>query len=109
MPLTIIKGPPNSGRTEEVRRRYMDLLPRRPVLVVPSVDDIFGWERRLARGRDALVGGRIVHFKDLVTEILGTQEKPPPQASAIRRESMVRDAFDAEWPALSARIRRHAW
>lgn len=106
MPLTIIKGPPNSGRTEEVRRRYMDLLPRRPVLVVPSVDDIFGWERRLARGRDALVGGRIVHFKDLVTEILGTQEKPPPQASAIRRESMVRDAFDAEWPALSARIRR---
>lgn len=84
----------------------MDLLPRRPVLVVPSVDDIFGWERRLARGRDALVGGRIVHFKDLVTEILGTQNKPPPQASAIRRESMVRDAFDAEWPALSARIRR---
>ena len=55
MPLTIIKGPPNSGRTEQVRHEYMDLLPRAPILVVPSVDDIFDWERRLARDHNALV------------------------------------------------------
>ncbi len=59
MPLKIIKGPPNSGRTERLRSRYVEALPRRPVLVVPSTDDIFDWERRLMRDRGAFVGARI--------------------------------------------------
>ena len=43
--------PPNSGRTELVRERFESRIADDPVLVVPSTDDIFGWERRLTRGR----------------------------------------------------------
>lgn len=105
MPLTVVKGPPNSGRTEQVRRRYLELLPRRPILVVPGVDDIFGWERRFTEGDRALVGGQIVHFKDLFGEILELdKERRPEIASELKRMQLMRAAVREEWPAIAERL-----
>ena len=107
MPLKIIKGPPNSGRTERLRSRYVEALPRRPVLVVPSTDDIFDWERRLMRDRGAFVGARIMHFKDLVAEILELGPGGRRQvAGQLRREDLSRRAMQRSWPELERRVER---
>lgn len=111
MPLTIIKGPPNSGRTELVRERYEARLADDPVLVVPSTDDIFGWERRLTRGRGAFLGGKVVHFKDLVDEILGDESAARNYgsqgniASPLRRRALATEAIRSGWPAIAGRLR----
>lgn len=110
MPLSVIKGPPNSGRTELVRERYEERLSDDPVLVVPSTDDIFGWERRLTRGRSAFLGGKVVHFKDLVDEILGDDvsardyRDSKTVATPLRRRAFAADAIRAGWPAIAARL-----
>lgn len=107
MPLRIVKGPPNSGRTELIRRRYLELLPARPVLVVPGVDDIFGWERRLTEDTEGLLGGQIVHFKDLCDEILELDRGPgerPQAASGLQRLHLIRAAIGAEWRDVAARL-----
>lgn len=110
VPLTIIKGPPNSGRTELVRERFEARLADDPVLVVPSTDDIFGWERRLTRNNGAFIGGRVVHFKDLVDEILGDESTARNYggetgiASPLRRRSLAAAAIEAGWPALAVHL-----
>ncbi|MGA7395916.1 MAG: PD-(D/E)XK nuclease family protein [Solirubrobacterales bacterium] len=105
MPLTIIKGPPNSGRTEQVRQRYLELLPERPVLVVPGVDDIFGWERRLTAETGALLGGQIVHFKDLFGEILEIDHGSRPRlATELQRIHFMREAIKSEWRSVAGRL-----
>ncbi len=70
MPLHLIHGPPNTGRTGAVESAFAELIRREPLLVVPGVDDIFGWERRLTSGKGAMVGGQVVHFRDLCSEII---------------------------------------
>ncbi len=110
MPLTIIKGPPNSGRTELVREKYESRIGDDPVLVVPSTDDIFGWERRLTRGRGAFLGGRVVHFKDLIDLILGDASSSRNYgeesriASPLRRRSLATGAIQTGWPAIANRL-----
>ncbi len=110
VPLTIIKGPPNSGRTELVRERFEARLADDPVLVVPSTDDIFGWERRLTRERGAFLGGKVVHFKDLVDEILGDESATRGYdaegriASPLRRRSIATEAIRSGWPAIAGRL-----
>lgn len=105
MPLKVVKGPPNSGRTEEIRRRYLELLSRRPLLVVPGVDDIFGWERRLTEGTGAMVGGQIVHFKDLYEEVLELdKERRPASATELQRIQLMREAIRSEWKDVAARL-----
>jgi len=106
MPLTIIKGPPNSGRTEQVRREYFELLQSRPVLVVPGIDDIFDWERRLASEHGAFLGGRIMHFKDLVNEIVSGGGDPGRSASGIQRRHLIAQAIETGWPRISERVER---
>ncbi|MCB0828734.1 MAG: PD-(D/E)XK nuclease family protein [Solirubrobacterales bacterium] len=119
MPLTVIKGPPNSGRTDLIQQRYLEALPRDPVLVVPSVSDIRVWEERLVRAVGAHLGGRIMHFSDLVSAILdgsprdpgtGTGEGRPAgttgTASEVRRQQVIRRSFSENWPEMSERVRR---
>jgi len=111
MPLRIIKGPPNSGRTELLRRQYVDSLPRNPVLVVPATEHIFAWEERLTREKGAFLGGRVMHFRDLVSEVLTESPdtgRPVPGrdevASALRRRAITSDAMRESWPFLADRI-----
>ncbi|MCO5315899.1 MAG: PD-(D/E)XK nuclease family protein [Solirubrobacterales bacterium] len=110
MPLTIIKGPPNSGRTEQVRQLYMDRLRegKDPVLVVPSTDDIFTWEERLTRGdQGALLGGRVMHFKDLIGAILGRDPlERTGIAGPLRRRALAAESIRRGWPAIANRLER---
>ena len=39
MPISVIVGPPNSGRAGAIRERLEAALDREPVLVVPTADD----------------------------------------------------------------------
>lgn len=110
MPLHLIHGPPNTGRTDLVERAFLDQIHRDPFLVVPGIDDIFGWEKRLTRGEDprapgAIVGGRIMHFRDLCREILIQAGEPVAEnASELQRQHFVRKALHREWPHLAGRL-----
>ena len=111
MPLTIIKGPPNSGRTEMVKRQFEARIADSPVLVVPSTDDIFGWERRLTKDRGAFLGGKVVHFKDLIDEIVSDPNLTGRDfgsrgrlASPLRRRHLAARAIREKWPAVGDRL-----
>lgn len=106
MPLQLIHGPPNSGRTEKVRADYLDLIDRNPLLIVPGVDDIFDWERRLSRESGAMVGGRISHFKDLADEILRKAGvELLPLAGELQRRRFAAQAIASSRPDLASRLR----
>ena len=76
MPLKLILGPPNSGRAGLVRRRYLEALERDPVLVVPTVDDVFAFERELC-GDGAALGGTVLTFGALFGQIATAAGRPP--------------------------------
>jgi ATP-dependent helicase/DNAse subunit B len=64
MPLKLIHGPPNSGRAGRIRRGLIDVLDRDPVLVVPTVDDVYSFERELSAG-GAILGAGVMTFGGL--------------------------------------------
>jgi RecB family exonuclease len=76
VPLKLILGPPNSGRAGLVRRRYLQALERDPVLVVPTVDDVFAFERELC-GEGAALGGTVLTFGALFGQIATVAGRPP--------------------------------
>ncbi len=65
MPLKLIHGPPNSGRAGLVRQRDPAALERDPVLVVPTVDDVYAFERGALRGRAPSSAPRVMTFGGL--------------------------------------------
>ena len=69
MPLRLILGPPDSGRAALVRRRYLEAAERDPGLVLPTVDDVFAFERELC-GEGAALGGTVLTFGALVAAAL---------------------------------------
>ncbi|MCB0831073.1 MAG: PD-(D/E)XK nuclease family protein, partial [Solirubrobacterales bacterium] len=72
------------------------------MLVVPGVDDIFDWERRLTRETVAMVGGQIVHFRDLFVEVLkAAGESRSPLATELQRLALVRQAIREEHPEIA--------
>jgi RecB family exonuclease len=76
VPLKLILGPPNSGRAGVVRRRYLNALDRDPVLVLPTVDDVFAFERELC-GDGAALGGTVLTFGALFGQIATAAGSPP--------------------------------
>jgi RecB family exonuclease len=75
MPLKLIHGPPNSGRAGLVRRRFAAALDREPVLVVPTVDDVYSFERELCEGGAAL-GGAVMTFEGLFRAVATAGGEP---------------------------------
>ncbi len=107
MPLHLIHGPPNTGRTDLVEDAFREMVREgeEPFLVVPGIDDIFGWERRLTRDGQAIAGGRVMHFRDLCREILVQAGEPRADgASEMQRLHFVRKALHREWPKLATRL-----
>lgn len=105
MPLHLITGPPNSGRTERLRELFIQAERRGPVLVVPSVGDIFSWERRLTDPDGAFIGARVFHFRDLCAEIIrrsGSRRKP--LVSSFRRRQIMARAVERAWPDQASRL-----
>ncbi len=76
MPLNLIHGPPNSGRAGLVRERFTAALDRDPVLVLPTVDDVFAFERELSR-EGALLGGSAMTFGALFRTVATAAGAPP--------------------------------
>jgi len=86
MPLNLIYGPPNSGRAGLVRRRFADALNRDPVLVVPTLDDLYAFERELCQDGAAL-GGTVVTFRGLFHTVL-TAAGSPLRAELTRTQRL---------------------
>jgi ATP-dependent helicase/DNAse subunit B len=88
-----------------VERAFRELIRRDPVLVVPGVDDIFGWEERLTREDGAMVGGQVMHFRDLCAEIVAGAGAPKMDvAGELQRLALVEIAISEHNPALSERM-----
>jgi ATP-dependent helicase/DNAse subunit B len=76
MPLKLIHGPPNSGRAGLIRRRFEAALDQDPVLVVPTLDDVYAFERELC-GRGAILGGTTTTFRGLFRAVAAAAGAPP--------------------------------
>jgi RecB family exonuclease len=68
MPLKLIHGPPNSGRADRIQALFRGALDRDPVLVLPTLDDVFRFERGLCE-RGGALGGSVMTFVDLFREV----------------------------------------
>ncbi len=70
MSLSVISGPPGSGREARVLDRFEAALSRDPLLVVPTGDDVDRLERELCRrGSTGLLGGAVTSFPRLFEEV----------------------------------------
>ncbi len=76
MPLDLIHGPPNSGRAGLVRQRFEGALDRYPILVVPTLDDVYRFERELCEG-GAILGGATMTFGGLFRAVATAGGMPP--------------------------------
>lgn len=106
MALHLITGPPNSGRTEKLRDLIDQAKGRSPILVVPSVSDVFSWERRLTDSSGASIGVRVLHFRDLCVEVIRRSgRKRKPLLSDLRRGQIMAQVVRREWPGQADRLR----
>lgn len=96
MPLKLIHGPPNSGRAGLVRRGFLAALERDPVLLVPTVDDVFWFERELCGG-GAVLGGSVMTFGGLFRTLATSAGTPPgAELSPAQRLRAVAVAIERE-------------
>ena len=107
MPISVIYGPPNSGRAGTIRARLEESLDREPVLVVPTADDAARFERELCASGGALLGASISTFHRLRDEIAAAAgARLRPLLSDAQRLALVRAAVadsDLRLLAMSAR------
>lgn len=89
MPLKLIHGPPNSGRAGRIQDLFREALDRNPVLVLPTLDDVFRFEHSLCEAGAAL-GGSVMTFGDLFREVarytgapLGGELTPAQRQAAV--------------------------
>ena len=107
MPLDLIQGPPNSGRTGLVLTRFRRLLDAAPILVVPNLDDAFRLEAELARGGGAM-GGTVTTFNGLFGIVAAAGGEPPrPTLTARPAPRLVGMAVEASRSKLGP-LRRSA-
>ena len=108
MPLKLIIGPPNSGRTGAVLDAFRAVSSRDPVLVVPTVDDVERFEEELTRGGAAVIGATVGTFDELFALIARTTDAPGgPAISRAQRLRLAREAASrAELVILGASSRR---
>src|SRR5690606_12518348 len=84
MPLHLIHGPPNSGRAGLIRQRFSETLERDPVLVVPTLDDVFSFERELCSG-GAAIGGSVLTFRGLFRAVAAAGMPPGAELTEAQR------------------------
>jgi ATP-dependent helicase/DNAse subunit B len=100
MALKLIHGPPNSGRAGRIRRALTAVLDRDPILVVPTVDDVYSFERELCAG-GAVLGAEVTTFDGLFrTVAVAGGSSPRPELSPAQRLGAVGAAIAARRPKL---------
>lgn len=115
MPLSVIAGPPNSGRTGAVLDRYRDALDRAPILVVPTVDDVERFEGELTRDGAPLVGAAVCTFDRLfslvatalevsMAPLLSPSQSRRVAAEAVRRTELKLLARSARQPGFATAL-----
>jgi len=107
MPLNLIHGPPNSGRAGLIRHRFAAALEQEPILVVPTVDDVFAFERELCGGGAALGGGAMTFGALFRTVATAAGVPPGAELSPAQRLRAVSAAVEARLPRLGP-LRRSA-
>jgi ATP-dependent helicase/DNAse subunit B len=75
MSLKLIHGPPNSGRAGRIQALFREALDRNPILILPTLDDVFRFERSLCRS-GAVLGGSLMTFDDLFREVAKSTAAP---------------------------------
>jgi RecB family exonuclease len=107
MPLSLIHGPPNSGRAGLVRRRLVAALKDDPILVVPTLDDVYAFERELCADGAAL-GATVTTFGGLFRTVAEAGGAPAArELTAAQRLRAVSIAI-AERAARLGPLRRSA-
>jgi RecB family exonuclease len=107
VPLKLIHGPPNSGKRGLIRRGFAAALERDPVLVVPTVDDVFSFERELCR-ESAVLGGAAMTFGALFRTIATAAGAPPgSELTPAQRLRAIAVAIEADGARLGP-LRRSA-
>jgi hypothetical protein len=101
MPLSLIVGPPKSGRAGEIRGRIAGSLQAEPVLVVPNFDDVNRFERELCRG-GGVVGASVRTFDGLFGDVAATvgDEALAPLTAAQRRRAIALAARESGEPRM---------
>ncbi|HET7418593.1 MAG TPA: PD-(D/E)XK nuclease family protein [Solirubrobacterales bacterium] len=95
MPLKLIHGPPNSGKRGVVRRELTEARDSDPILVVPTVDDVFAFERELCGG-GALLGGAAMTFGGLFRTVATLAGAPPgAELTPVQRLRAIAVAIEA--------------
>src|SRR5918999_1206447 len=90
MGLTLLAGPANAGKVETLLERYLDVLERDPVLIVPNRSDVDRVERDLLRRSPALLGGSIGTFDDLFERIARAGRDGRPVVTETQRWLLLR-------------------
>ncbi len=107
MPLKLIHGPPNSGRAGRIRTSFADALDWDPVLLVPTVDDVFAFERELSAS-GAVLGGAAMTFGALFRTVATMAGAPPGgELSPAQRLRVLAVAISSRRRALGP-LRRSA-
>lgn len=106
MPLTLLAGPAHAGKVARLLDRYLEALPREPVLIVPNAPDVERVERDLLRRAGALLGGSIVTFDDLFRRIaLASPAARQPLGELQRLLAVRRAVQQVELAALAGSAR----
>ena len=108
MALSVIAGPPNSGRTGAILEAFRAALARDPILVVPTADDVERFEEELTRDGAPLVGARVCTFDRLFTLVAGALGVParPPLSRVQRRRLAAEAASRVDLVRLAASARQ---
>ncbi len=98
--MKLIQGPPNSGRAGRIRRGLLAVLDRDPVLVVPTLDDVYAFERELCES-GAVLGASVMTFGGLFGAIATAAGAPPgPTFTPAQRLGAIATAVREERAAL---------
>ncbi|HET8593187.1 MAG TPA: PD-(D/E)XK nuclease family protein, partial [Solirubrobacterales bacterium] len=93
MPLKLIIGPPNSGRTGVILDGFRAVAAHDPVLVVPTVDDVERFEGELIRDDRAVIGATVGTFDRLFALVArATDASLGPPLSRTQRRRLAREA-----------------
>src|SRR5206468_6816319 len=91
--LNLITGPANAGKVALLLRRYLEVLPQEPYLIVPNRSDVEERERELLELQPALLGGWIGTFDDLFKRIARGAKDSRRVAAEAQRGLIVRRAL----------------
>jgi ATP-dependent helicase/nuclease subunit B len=92
MSLQLVVGPANAGKVALLLDRYLEVLERDPLLVVPNRPDVERAQRDLLTRVPALLGGSIGTFDDLFERIAAGDPNRRPVATDAQRLLLVRSA-----------------